>query len=504
MQSGEQYDAVIVGSGFGGAAVAHSLVEAGWKTLLIERGGRVQRDERDWDPREILIRSRYRSRSPLLVKQYGARRFSRVYPNEVVGGLSVFYGGASLRLREADMARWPISYAELEPHYGRAEKLLGVHGQAGQDPHEPPRSTGYPAGPIALSEPARRIHAAAQQLGLRPFPIPLAINFTRDSRPLCIRCNTCDGFPCRIEAKNDTAVTLLAEAQRRGLEIAAGTIVSRLVEENGRIGAVECVDRESRRERSFAGRVVILAAGALHSPAILLRSGLEGFAQHRLIGRFLMRHCNAVASYVFPFRTNPEQVFHKQLCFADFYEEMRGRLGTAVGVIQDIYTPAGEVVRYAAPRGFKTAAGLLSGFIQNLLCVAEDGPQAENRVWLADERDEYGMELVAVEHAYARDDRARRDFLVARAGEVLRRAGGLIPYTYEIDTFSHAVGTLRCGVSAQESVLDADGRFWGIENLFVVDGSSMPTSGGVNPSLTIAANALRVADRLAAQYSAEG
>jgi len=109
--------------------------------------------------------------------------------------------------------------------------------------------------------------------------------------------------------------------------------------------------------------------------------------------------------------------------------------------------------------------------------------------------------LVAVEHRYSQDDRTRRDFLVARAGEVLRRAGGLIPYTYEIDTFSHAVGTLRCGTSAAESVLDADCRFWGIENLFVLDGSSMPASSGVNPSLTIAANALRVADRITAQYS---
>lgn len=497
----EQYDAVIVGSGFGGAAAAYSLVEAGWKTLLIERGGQVQRDKLDWDPREILIRPRYRSRSPLLVKQYGARQFSRVYPNEVVGGLSVFYGGASLRLRQADMARWPISYAELEPHYGRAEQLLGVHGQAGQDPHEPPRSSDYPAGPIALTEPARRIHAAARKLGLRPFPIPLAINFSSHARPLCIQCSTCDGFPCRIEAKNDVAVTLLAQAQEKGLEIAAGTIVRRLIEEKGRIIAVECMDRESRQERSFAGRVVVLAAGALHSPAILLRSRLEGFAQHRRIGRFLMRHCNAVASYVFPFRTNPEQVFHKQLCFTDFYEEMRERLGTAVGVIQDIYTPTAEVLRHAAPRGFKTAAGLLGGFIQNLLCIAEDDPQEENRVWLADERDDYGMELVAVEHRYSRDDRARRDFLVARAGEVLRRAGGLIPYTYEIDTFSHAVGTLRCGTSAAESVLDADCRFWGIENLFVLDGSVIPASGGVNPSLTIAANALRVADRITAQYS---
>lgn len=495
-----QYDAIIVGSGFGGAAAAHVLARSGWRTLLLERGGWTRRDDLDWDAREILIRQRYQSASPLLVKQYGARRFGKVYPNEVVGGGSVFYGGASMRLRERDFERWPLSYGDLEPHYGRAEKLLGVHGVAGRDPFEPPRSEDYPFPPIGLTDPARRLYDAAQKLGFRPFEIPLAINFRDSGRPICIQCVTCDGFPCKIEAKNDLAATLLKEAQEEGLEIAAGAIVRRLVEQDGAVRSVECVDRETGREFTVSGRAVIMAAGALHSPAVLLRSGLERFPQHRLIGRRLMRHCNAVASFVFPFRTNPEKVFHKQLCFADFYEDMRERLGTAVGVIQDIYTPAPEVLRHAAPFGVKTGAGLFAGNIQNLLCIAEDDPQAENRVSLAEERDEYGMELIAVEHRYSRADYERRDHLVNKAKKVLRAAGGLISYVYKIDTFSHAVGTLCCGASPEESVLDPQCRFWGVENLFVLDGGFMPTSGGVNPSLTIAANSLRVADYLVAHF----
>ncbi|MEW6751915.1 MAG: NAD(P)-binding protein, partial [Candidatus Latescibacterota bacterium] len=201
--AGTRYDAIIVGSGFGGAMAAHVLVRAGWRVLLLERGGLPVRDEGDWDPHEVLVRQRYRSPSPVLVQQNGARRPIRVFPNEVVGGNSVFYGGASLRLRQADFARWPISYEELEPYYTRAENLLGVHGEEGQDPCEPPRSAGYPARPVPLNPPAQRIHRAAVQLGLHPFPIPLALNFSDPTRPTCIQCSTCDGFPCRIEAKND-------------------------------------------------------------------------------------------------------------------------------------------------------------------------------------------------------------------------------------------------------------------------------------------------------------
>jgi hypothetical protein len=218
---------------------------------------------------------------------------------------------------------------------------------AGADPYEPPDLAGYPFAPVELSAPARRIDAAGRALGYTPFPIPLAINFRGEERPRCLLCNTCDGFPCKVEAKNDLAATLLQEAQQAGLEIVAGATVQRLVVEAGAVRAVKYAAGETGESYTVAAAQVVLAAGAVQSPALLLRSGLE----HPLIGRFLMRHCNAACSYVFPFRTNPEQVFHKQLCFADFYEDLRAELGTAVGVIQDIYTPGPEILRHHAPRG---------------------------------------------------------------------------------------------------------------------------------------------------------
>ena len=486
------YDAVVIGSGFGGSLVAHALVQAGLKTALLERGQWAKRDAADWDQRTILLKQRYRSASPLLVKQYGRRTFQRTYPNEIVGGNSVFYGGASLRLRPADFVRWPLSYTDLAPYYARAEQLLGVHGEVGTDPHEPPGLATYPRRAVELSAPAQRIYQAGTALGLQPFKIPLAINFSDRNRPLCLRCITCDGFPCKVEAKNDIASTVLAAASAAGLEIIVGAVARRLVQRGGHVEQVEYVDSASRQTHALSADLVVLAAGALNSPALLLRSGFD----HPLIGRFLMRHCNGVACYIFPFRTNPQQVFHKQLCFSDFYEDLRAELGTAAGVIQDIYTPAPPVIQHHTPWGLKTLAGMLTSRMQSLLCIAEDDPRRDNRVSLSSEQDIFGMELVQVEHAYSDADCRRRDYLLAKAGAVLRQAGGLLRYRYLIDSFSHAVGTLRCATTPEEGVLDVDCRYWDSDNVYVSDGSFMPSSGGVNPSLTIAANALRVAERI--------
>ena len=385
-----------------------------------------------------------------------------------------------------------MSYADLEPYYARAEQLLEVHGEVGTDPYQPPGLEAYPRRPVELSAPAQRIYQAGTALGLQPFKIPLAINFSDHSRPLCLRCITCDGFPCKVEAKNDMASTVLATASAAGLEIIVGAVAQRLVQRSGRVEQVEYVDSASRQTHALSADLVVLAAGALNSPALMLRSGFD----HPLIGRFLMRHCNGIANCIFPFRTNPQQVFHKQLCFSDFYEDLRAELGTAVGVIQDIYTPAPPIIRHHAPWGFKTLVGLLTGYMQNLLCIAEDEPSRDNRVSLSNEQDIFGMKLVQVEHAYSDADCRRRDYLLAKAEAVLRQAGGLLRYRYLIDSFSHAIGTLRCATAPEEGVLDVDCRYWGSENLYVSDGSFMPSSGGVNPSLTIAANALRVAERI--------
>ena len=489
------WDAIVIGSGLGGALAAHRLTEAGARVLVLERGRWPHRDEGDWNPRAILSDLRYRGQTPLSVRQPGDRRFRPLPMNETVGGMSVFYGGASLRLRPPDFGRWPFDYRDLEPFYTEAERLLGVHGAAGADPLEPPRSGPYPFASIPWSAPAERIRRAGERLGFRPFPIPLAINFSGAGGPRCVRCNTCDGFPCAIEAKNDAA-GILRRAAGKGLAVLTGIVVSRLRTRGARVAAAECVDQESGEPVSFEAPLFVLAAGALGSPAILLRSGVGGDGAEALpVGRYLMRHCNAVVAGLFPFRTNPEQVFHKQVCFTDFYEEARERDGRAVGVIQDIYTPDAGVVRRAAG---KVAGAFLAkpvvNRLQNLLCVAEDEPDPANRVYLEDGTDAFGMQRIRVEHRYRRADHDRLQSLVRRARQILRAAGALATHVWPISSFSHAVGTVRMGNGGEDAPLDPAGRVRGLDNLFVTDGSTFPASGGVNPSLTIAAGALRIAE----------
>ena len=488
-------DAIVIGSGLGGALAARRLSEAGARVLVLERGRWPHRDEGDWNPRAILSDLRYRGKTPLSVRQLGDRRFRPLPMNETVGGMSVFYGGASLRLRPPDFGRWPFDYRDLEPFYTEAERLLGVHGAAGADPFEPPRSGPYPFASIPWSAPAERIRRAGEGLGFRPFPIPLAINFSGRDKPRCVRCNTCDGFPCAIDAKNDAA-GILRRAEGKGLTVRAGIVVSRLRVRGARVVAVECFDQAAGETVSFEAPLFVLAAGALGSPAILLRSGLgKDGTDAPPVGRFLMRHCNAVVAGLFPFRTNPEQVFHKQVCFTDFYEETRGRDGRAVGVIQDIYTPDAGVVRRAT--GKLTGAFLQKPLVhrlQNLLCVAEDEPDRDNRVSLDAATDAFGMRRIRVEHRYRKADHDRLQSLVRRARKILRAAGALATHVWPISSFSHAVGTLRMGNEGDDAPLDPAGRLRGLDNLFVTDGSTFPASGGVNPSLTIAAGALRIAE----------
>ena len=491
----------MIGSGLGGALAAHRLVEAGARVVVLERGRWPHRDEGDWNPQAILNDLRYRGKTPLSVRQRDDRRFHPLPMNETVGGMSVFYGGASLRLRPADFARWPFDYQDLEPFYSEAERLLGVHGAAGADPQEPPRSAAYPFPPIPYSAPAERIRKAGEALGFRPFPIPLALNFSGNEGPRCVRCNTCDGFPCAIEAKND-ATGLLRRAERKGLTVRAGIAVRALQIRGGRVARAHGVDQESGEAVSFEAPLFVLAAGALGSPAILLRSGLAGKNGKDEkdegappIGRFLMRHCNAVVAGLFPFETNPEQVFHKQVCFTDAYEEQRARDGLAVGIIQDIYTPDAGVVRRAAGKfaGAFLAKPLVHR-LQNLLCVAEDAAEPGNRVSLSGELDALGMERIRVEHRYRKADEDRLALLVRKARKILRTAGALATHVWPISSFSHAVGTLRMGEQADEAPLEPTGRVRGLDNLFVTDASAFPASGGVNPSLTIAAGALRIAE----------
>ena len=505
----QTFDAIVIGSGFGGAMAAQVLVHAGWHVLMLERGDWVPRGPASWRPsRAGLVSPFYSTESSYRVQE--GRRERVAGGLFCVGGPSVFYGGASLRYREADFtpdpsihaasgARWPCSYAELEPFYTRAEQLLGVAGTTGEDPVEPPRSAPFPASPAPLAPLSLRLSDAARRLGLHPSRVPVAI----DQRGRCVACNACDGFACAVSAKNDVATQVIAPLLRAGLVLRPGTVVTRLVERDGRIVAVEVMDHDSRRLRRLHARHVILAAGALATPHLLLASGLEELSPARhAVGRYLTRHYNRITFGLF--RTPPDRGhrFVKQVAVTDFYLGHRWTGPGKLGVLQQMAMPPLSVVAQQIPRWLVPAAGQVLGRSAALLGIAEDEPQLCNGVTIdRSELDQFGLPRLTVRHQYTARDRQAGAALGYGARRILREAGALTCYSRTISTFSHALGTVRMGDDPLTAPLDASGRYRGLENLYVMDGSALPTSGGVNPSLTIAANALRCASLLAVATS---
>lgn len=486
----QRFDYIIVGSGMGGSAAAYALTQKGQSVLLIEAGGEIIHDEKDWDGLEILVRGRYKSDRPIQIKQYNQKKFFQQPQEEVLGGKTMFYGGACFRLRETDFQKWELGYEDFEPWYDEAEKMLEVHGHKEGDPTMPPKKQEYPYPPSELSEPSQRIKVACEKLGLRPFRIPMAINTFNHSRPVCISCNTCDGFPCRIKAKNDAVSCFLDKADPKLLHIELNTIVDQMIMDGNKAVGVRGFSKAAKSPVEYHANRIFICAGAIESPAIIMRSKVQDVSGR--LGKNLMRHCNAVVGCLFPFQTNPQDVFHKQLAITDLYEQDRMNSGMATGVIQDIYMPPKEVLPHFVPFGIKTLTKFLRGHIQNLLCVTEDEPLMTNRVELSDKKNHYGFQKIRVHHQYPDSDIKRNQILIQTAKKILSKAGGLGFMVRKIDTFSHAVGTTVFGSNPSTSVLDLECKLHGTENVYVVDGGFMPTSAGVNPSLTIAANALRV------------
>lgn len=519
MTGRRHWDAIVIGTGFGGSTVALQLARAGKSVLLLERGRWVDRDDSAWDIQAIHIEQKYRGHAPYATDS--GRSHALTYPNAVVGGASVFYGAASFRLREGDFHRgslhgpgpegavidWPFGYDVLAPYYAEAERELGVVGVAGADPTEPPRCGPYPGEPAPYAIPSARVVEAGRSLGLRPFPIPLAINFSGQlgGPGKCIRCLTCDLFPCKLSAKNDLAVTILPHAIAHGAEIRDRTVATRLVRDGSRVVAVECLDLRTGEHRTESCDVAVVSSGAIASPALLTVSGLADLHPNgSLIGRYLMRHCNGIVIGFFPFRTNPDGEFHKQVAFTDFYAggPAAGPVPTEpCGMIQSLQVPPPEYIRafstfpvsFVGPRSYY--------YNQFFMCISEDEPQRENAVTLdATRQDAAGQPVALVRYRHHRDDLRRREVLYRQAGRILQAAGAWIRGRHPVDTFSHALGSCRFGTDPASAVLDPQCRFFGSPNLFVVDASFMPTSGAVNPSLTVAANGLRVGAHIAAEW----
>jgi len=502
----QSYDAIVVGSGFGGSMTARQLVNAGMKVLMLERGGYVERGEHNWDMRGSIDLSEFYDKSSLLhVEKGGNKPTMGLY--SCVGGPSVFYGGVSFRFREADFEKneqiegknaegWPIKYDDLESYYSEAERLLHISGETGVDPTEPYRSAPLPQGMPQLANISSRVKSSAQKMGLHPFQLPLAINYEDATRGTCRHCKTCDTFACAVSAKNDLATMVLPQLTAKGMQLAPNMVVTKLNVQDKRVISVDAVSKITGEKETFKAGLVILAAGSLGTPHILLSSGMQQYNPGGdVIGRYLMRHLNSIIFGIFPGVADKEGRFHKQLAILDYYFGKEGTEFNKIGSLQQMPTPPMGLVQNELPGAVGKILSQGVRLLSGLLAIVEDQPQYGNYIAIdKNHTDQFGLPRPVISHEYSARDVAALKVLTDAGKKIMRGAGALTHYIHHIRTFSHAVGTVRMGTNEKTSALDENCRFRGIENLYITDGSVMPTSAALNPSLTIAANALRVGE----------
>lgn len=490
------FDFVIIGSGMGGSTMAYALADTGASILILERGDFLPQEADNWDVAGV---ARYRA-DETWFDHAGQPIYPRIYYN--VGGNTKVYGAAMLRYREEDFAGvahhggdtvpWPISYAELAPYYNQAEALLGVHGQAGEDSAEPPRGP-FPLPPMPHEPVIEQLAASWRAQGLHPFHLPVCIDFGPGGS--CIRCETCDGFPCKIHAKGDAETRQLRHAlQHDNVTLWTNALVERLTTTPDGTAIASAVVRHRGEQKIIGGGTFILSAGSINSPALLLRSKNEQFPRglannsSGLVGRNYMAHNNSVLMAVDPQRKNPTH-FQKSLAINDFYHGGSSS-GHPMGHVQMRGKIKPGMLRRKADPQLSSRADYLAERSVDLWLMSEDLPDPENRVHV----DDSGRL-----HLIWRPNNVRPHLeLVERMTAVMREAG--YPEIYverrTVETISHQCGTLRFGTDPATAVLDPFCRSFDLPNLFVVDTSFYPSSAAVNPALTLAAQALRVAEYL--------
>jgi choline dehydrogenase-like flavoprotein len=491
------FDLIVIGTGAGGGTLARELAPSGKKILLLERGGWLPREKENWDPRAVLLEARYKAHETFLDKDGNDFHPSTHY---WVGGNTKFYGAALIRMRREDFGElrhhgglspaWPITYEELEPYYTRAERYYNVRGQRGIDPTEPPASAPYPR-PAVSHEPAiAELVQGLEGLGYRPFPMPLGIDIHEGNpeKSRCIRCDTCDGFPCLVEGKADAQTCGVSHALgHENVTLLTHALVQKLVTRGRRVSGV-LVEREGKLEEHTADLVVV-ACGAINSAALFLRSGIASPA----VGRFYMAHHNS-GMLVISSKKNPT-VFQKTMGMNDFYfGSPESEL--PLGHVSMLGKMSGTGMKLGAP-GFVPTCVLnaMARRSFDFWLTTEDLPHAENRVTLDSGR---------IKLSYTPNNLRAHAMLVRKVKHIV---GQLLPMGLKLDKrlgiegTPHQCGTLRMGDDPRTSVVDRDCKSHDLDNLYVADASVFVSSSAVNPALTIMANALRVADHLKARWA---
>ena len=509
------YDVIIIGSGPGGGATAARLAPTGKRILLLERGEYLPRSPSNWDPKSVFVDGKYQAKETWYDSKGKSFAPGLHY---FVGGNSKVYGAALVRMRERDFDEvehvggispaWPIPYSVFEPYYAEAEKLFHVHGQRGEDPNEPPYSSAYPFPAVTHERRIQSLDESLREQGLKPFHLPLGIlldekggNPTPNSA--CIRCDAFDGFPCMLNAKADSQVVCVDPTLKSfsNLSLLTGAYVSKLETDPSGKHVSNVVIERGGETQTYSADMVVVACGALSSALLLLRSANDkhpnGLANRSgQVGRNYMRHNQSVLMALT--RQVNDTVFQKTLALSDFY----------FGSDEWKY-PLGLIQMCASTHGAQIKGEMLPEWLEwfpdmpfemlarrslDFWLTSEDLPRPENRIFY--DGGKVILDLTQNNMEAHRRLRLKLKHVLSVAGmnPVLLESKLYFGKNVPIGGTAHQCGTARFGIDPATSVLNTDCRAHDVENLYVSDASFFPSSAAVNPTLTIIANALRVAD----------
>jgi len=528
-----EWDVIIVGTGMGGSTLGHALAQAGKKVLFCEQGiftgtpatARGRYAESLFDRPEVpqpkhcnILRKSGRWMEDIEDASLTRPRTFIPFMGSGGGGSSALYGMALERFFPYDFTpkenyddatestlpeRWPITYEELEPYYSKAEKLYRLRGTVdplrGED-----QFTSY-LQPPPLSPPAHELYQFLMNRGFHPYRLPLACEHVTG-------CDCCQGYLCARECKNDSArICLVPALEQFGAQLLDECEVLKLEADKKSVTRVVCSYRDQRI--LLRGALIVLAAGALRSPAILLNSASpawpNGLANESgLVGKNLMRHL--IDIYVVSPKTTRKHSSFKEMAFNDFYRIDKEKFGSvqSFGAMPptEMITAtleqelAESTLPFAAPlfHFFRPVVDFaLSRFFAGktiLASILEDLPYKNNQVTITKSPDSDRPRLSFKYHLTDYDKRRIERFRKHVRAALKSYRVFLIKQAENNERIAHACGTCRFGSDPQISVLNPFNRAHDLTNLYVVDASFFPSSSGINPALTIAANALRVAD----------
>jgi choline dehydrogenase-like flavoprotein len=518
----EDFDVIVIGTGAGGGTLAHTLAPSGKRILLLERGDFLTRELDNWESEPVFVDGKYMS--PDTWYDGDGTPF-QPQVHYVVGGATKMYGAALYRLRPEDFGElahvdgispaWPLTYADFEPWYTKAEWLYQVHGRHGEDPTEGSWSRQYPWPAVSHEPRIQEISDALEKGGYHPFHAPCGIMLNEAERPAstCIRCAWCDGFPCMVHAKADAeAIAVRPILDMPNVTLMLNAEVTRLeTDPSGRVVTGVVVDRGGDgKEEVYRGDIVVLAAGAANTAKILLRSASDthpaGLANGSdQVGRNYMFH-NSKAVSAFGEQVN-DTVYQKTLGVNDFYLPGDDRQWP-LGNIQMLGKSSAGAMKGEEPHLTKLVPHWsleeAARHAVDFWLTTEDLPKPGNRVTV----DQDGN----IRLNYTHSNETEAADLYAEFRKILNHVGlarhhvlhknFYMSMNIAVAGVAHQAGTCRFGADPAISVLDVNCKAHEVDNLYVADTSVFPSIGAVNPGLTAMANAIRVGEHIAGRLGA--